>query len=191
MTIKTNRVWWFYHLIADSPSLRTLGARSFLGTSLPNLNLLCHLVSYYISFRNVSFSDGRSVLVVATLYFLGTQRTRTPATKVWSNINIATKVLSNKHCHKGYSHINIGQTEWMLSRYSLPLPRGCREGRFFRRIICRFSILTFLEVAVISVHLGLPRKSIFLAFFSEDIYDLLWENVKQGFGLKWHNLVGR
>merc|ERR1711936_756117 len=27
----TTRVWWFYHLIADSPSLRTLGARSFLG----------------------------------------------------------------------------------------------------------------------------------------------------------------
>jgi len=70
----TTRVWWFYHLMADSPSFRIVGARSFLGQ--------------FWWWRLFTF---------------------------WER--------------------NVPGP--LPQRYSLPLPRGCREGRLFRRLVCR------------------------------------------------------
>jgi len=70
----TTRVWWAYHLLADSASLRSLGARSFLGQ--------------FWWWRLFTF---------------------------WER--------------------NVPGP--LPQRFSLPIPRGCREGRFFRRLLCR------------------------------------------------------
>ena len=49
VTKMTSRVWWFYHLMADSPSFRIVGARSFLGTPI------FIALPFFVSFTNVSF----------------------------------------------------------------------------------------------------------------------------------------
>ena len=83
----------------------------------------------------------RAILVVATLYILGAKCTRTSSTKVkrsreqefWKNNKIG-----KQHQFKKYaivqSHLGSSRSP---TRFSLPIPRGCREGRFFRRLLCR------------------------------------------------------
>ena len=149
------RVWWAYHLMADSPALRTIGSRSFLGNVQIYISGLCQDASqcnyqlvgvafYY--FYYCEFFGPRSVLVVATFYFLGAQCAWTPSTKVFFFLPLPQR------CE------NVFQVFFMvLPRYSLPLPRGCREGRLFRRLICRFFIWSFHEQkkCIFHVKLGL------------------------------------
>lgn len=72
--LKTSRVWWFYHLMADSPSFRTIGSRSFLGTFFFRLQLLLFLLwqnwTFYVIHLGVqvSFGGGDSLLFGSAMY---------------------------------------------------------------------------------------------------------------------------
>ena len=83
-----------------------------------------------------SNSSTRAILVVATFYILGAKCARTSSTKVkrsreeefWINSKI------KKKCAIVHPHLGSSRSP---TRFSLPIPRGCREGRFFRRLLCR------------------------------------------------------
>merc|ERR1719266_2721185 len=99
----TTRVWWFYHLMADSPSFRVLGTRSFLGQ--------------FWWWRLFTFWERNVPGPLPQRYSLPLPR----------------------GCREGrlFTFWERNVPGPLPQRYSLPLPRGCREGRLFRRLICR------------------------------------------------------
>ena len=114
-----------------------------------------------------SNSSTRAILVVATFYILGAKCARTSSTKVkrsreeefWINSKI------KKKCAIVHPHLGSSRSP---TRFSLPIPRGCREGRFFRRLLCR--------------SLSALNALIFFPFFTSS----LWEKVKYYFADLFH-----
>ena len=140
------RVWWAYHLMADSPALRTIGSRSFLGNVQIYISGLC---------QDASQCNYQFVGVVPFTTFT-TVSSLDPGQFWWWRLftfwerNVPGPL--PQRCG------NVFQVFFMvLPRYSLPLPRGCREGRLFRRLICRFFIWSFHEQkkCIFHVKLGL------------------------------------